>query len=79
MLSTYVSQRYTLYFRFFKISPQRFHHLLTLVGPRIRKNDPNFKEAIPPAERLAIAFTFLASGESQQSLAFLLRVGRSTI
>ena len=65
MLSTYVLRGYTLYFRFLKISLQRFHHLLTLV-----------KEAIPQAERLAIALRFLASGESQQSLAFLLRVGR---
>ena len=77
MLSSYVSQGYIFYFRFFRMSPQRFDHLLTLVGPRIRKNDTNFKEAIPPAERLAITLRFLASGESQQSLAFLFRVGRS--
>ena len=48
------------------MSPQRFDHLLTLVEPRIRKNDANFTKAIPPAESLAIALRFLASGESQQ-------------
>ena len=61
------------------MSPQRFDHLLTLVGPRIRKNDANFREAIPPAERLATALRFLASGESQHFLAFLFCLGRSTI
>ena len=79
MLNTYVSWGYTFYFRLFRMSPQRFDHLLTLVEPRIRKNDANFTKAIPPAERLAIPLRFLASGESQQSLAFLFRVGRSTI
>ena len=69
----------TFYSRFFRMSPQRFDHLLTLVGPRIRKNDTNFREVIPPAESLAIALRFLPSGESQQSLAFLFCVWRSTI
>ena len=39
-----------IYFRFFRMSPQRFDHLLTLVGPRITKNDTNFRGAIPTAE-----------------------------
>ena len=79
MLNIYVLWGYTLYFRFFRISPQRFDHFLTLVGPRIKKNDTNFRKAISPAELLVIILRFLASGESQQSLAFLFRVGRSTI
>ena len=78
MLNTYVSWGYTFHFRFFRMSPQRFNHLLTLVGPRIRKKDTSFRKAIPPAERRA-TLRFLGSGESQQSLAFLFRVGRSTI
>ena len=61
------------------MTPQRFDHLLSLVGPKIKKHDTNFRKAIPPAERLAITLRFLASGESQQSLAFLFRVGRATI
>ena len=48
------------YSRFFRMSPQRFDHLLTLVGPRIRKNDTNFREAIPPAESLSY-FTAVVS------------------
>ena len=48
------------------MTPQRFDHLLTLVGPRIRKNDTNFRKGIPPAKRLDITLRFLASGESQQ-------------
>ena len=54
MLNIYVLWGDTLYFRFFRISPQRFDHFLTLVGPRIKKNDTNLRKAIPPAERLVI-------------------------
>ena len=80
MLNAYVSWGYTFYFRFFRMTPQRFDHLLTLVGPRVRKNDTNFRKGIPPAKRLDITLRFLASGESQQYLTFLGRcVERSTI
>ena len=63
MLNVYVLWGYTLYFRFFRISPQRFDHFLTLVGPRIKKNDTNFRKTISPAELLVIILRFLASGE----------------
>ena len=57
MLNTYFSWGYVFYFRFSRMSPQRFDHLLTLVGPRINKNDTNVREAIPPAECLAVYYT----------------------
>ena len=62
MLNIYVSCGYTFYFRFFRMSPQRFDHLLGLVAPRMRKNDTNFRKA-PQAECLPIILRFLASGE----------------
>lgn len=61
------------------MSPERFEHLLSLVGPSIVKKDTNFRKAIPPAERLALTLRFLASGESQISLSFSFRIGRKTV
>ena len=61
------------------MSPQGFDHLLSLVGSSIKKSDTNFRKAIPPAECVAITLRSLASGESQHSLSFLFRVGRSAI
>ena len=55
MLNTYVSRGSTFYFRFFRMSPQRFAHLFSLVGPRLKKNDIIFRKAIPPGERLAFS------------------------
>ena len=50
-----------------------------MVSPSITKQDTNFRKAIPAAERLAVTLRFLASGESQESLSFSFRIGRSTL
>ena len=69
---------YTFY-RFLSMSPERFDHLLGLVSPLITKEDTNYRKAISAAERLALTLQFLATGESQVSLSFLFRLGKSTI
>ena len=61
------------------MSPERFDHLLSIVGPHITREDTNFRKSIAANERLAITLRFLASMESQQSLSYSYRVGRSTI
>ena len=60
------------------MSPERFEHLLSLVGPFITKSQCRSREPIPPNERLMLTLRYLASGDSQQSLSFAFRVGRST-
>ena len=57
-----------------------FQNLLNVVDPAITKKDAKFRKAISPAERLCL-FTvhYLAYGDSQQSLFFSYRFGRSTI
>ena len=60
------------------MSTGRFEHLLSLVGPSIKKTDTNFRKAIEPAQRLALTLRFLASGDSQQSLTFSFRICAST-
>lgn len=61
------------------MSPERFQHLLSLVGPRIRKQDTMMREAISPEERLTLTLRFLASGDCQQSLSFSYRIGKTTV
>ena len=61
------------------MSPHRFDHLLSLVKDRIEKRNTRLRKAIPPEARLAITLRFLASGETQQSLSYSLRVGRQTL
>lgn len=61
------------------MSPQRFDHLLSLVEPLITKQTTTFREPISAGERLAVTLRYLASMESQQSLSFSYRIGKSTV
>ena len=61
------------------MSPERFDHLLRLIGPIISKKNTSFRDAICAGERLSITLRFLASGDSQISLSFLFRVGRKSV
>ena len=61
------------------MSPNRFDHLCQLVQPFITKQDTNFRKSISAAERLSLTLRFLATGESQQSLSFAYRIGKSTV
>ena len=58
---------------FTRMSPERFDHLLSVVEEK-RKKKTYIRESISPAERLAITLRYLASGDSQQSIAFLFKV-----
>ena len=62
-----------------RMSPERFEHLLQLVGPKIKKQNTQFRTAISAEERLIVTLRFLASGEDQQSLKFSFRIAKSTI
>ena len=68
-----------LFFRYFRMSPERFDHLLTLVWEQIEKKDTAFRKSFLAAGRLAITLRYLVSGETQQSLSYSYRVGRSTV
>ena len=65
--------------RYERMSPERFEHLLQLVGPKITKQNTQFRTAISAEERLIVTLRFLASGEDQQSLSFSFRIAKSTI
>lgn len=67
------------FFRFHRMVPERFHHLLSLVEDRITKKETNLRKPISAKERLSITLRYLATGESQQSLSFAYRIGRNTV
>ncbi|KAG0715738.1 hypothetical protein GWK47_000112 [Chionoecetes opilio] len=52
------------YKRFARMDPELFEELVRRMGPRIKKQDTLFREALNPGLRLAIALMFLATGES---------------
>jgi hypothetical protein len=61
------------------MSPERFDHLLGLVGPVISRQTTNFRSAISPGERLAITLCYLVTDDSMQTNSFNFRVGHSTV
>ena len=52
------------------MSPERFRHLLSLVEPKVYKQDTGFRGAISAVECLRLTLRFLATGDAQQSLSF---------
>ena len=61
------------------MTPERFGHLLSLVGPRITKTNTRMREAISAAERLTLTLRYLAIGDELQSLSFSYRTGRTIV
>ena len=67
------------FYKYFRMSPQRFDHLLGVVGPSLTRQHTNFRFPISPGERLAVTLRFLATGDSMQTIAFSYRLGHSTV
>ena len=61
------------------MSPDRFNDLLSLVEPLKRKSDTRFRKATSACERLALTLKFLATGNSQQTLSYSFRIGRTNV
>ena len=64
------------------MSKQRFDDLLALVGPLLDRRDNYWSKQranITPAERLALTIRYVATGNSQVSISFSYRIGRSTV
>ena len=52
-----------IFYRMFRMSPTKFDELLSIVGPKLRR-DSRRREPIGPQERLAVALRFLTTGDS---------------
>uniref|UniRef100_A0A8C1ZFG2 DDE Tnp4 domain-containing protein n=1 Tax=Cyprinus carpio TaxID=7962 RepID=A0A8C1ZFG2_CYPCA len=49
---------------YFRLCPANFDQLLRMIAPLIERQDTTLRQAIGPAERLAICLRFLATGDS---------------
>ena len=70
---------HTMHCNYFRILPSMFDELLNLVGPSIVRKGNNFREPLSTSLKLAETLRYLATGESQASLSFNFRIGRSTV
>ena len=66
------------FFRYVRMSPDPFDHLLSLVQNNIKKQH-KARAPVPPNERLAATLRYLASGDSKQSTSFQFKLGKSTV
>ena len=57
------------FYKYFWMTPERFDHLLSLVGPMLSKKSL-YCEPISPGERFAVSQRFLATGDSLQTISF---------
>lgn len=51
------------YVNYFRMSPETFEHLLSLVGPSLIRVNTTMRKCLSPSERLAVTLRFLASGK----------------
>ena len=63
--------------KYFRMTPERFDHLLSLAGPMLVKKSL-YSEPISAGECLAVTLRFLATGDSQQTISFSYRLGLTT-
>ncbi|KAF3844403.1 hypothetical protein F7725_007566, partial [Dissostichus mawsoni] len=61
------------------MSAEQMDELLSLLGPELTRQLTNYRAAIEPKQRLAVALRYLASGDSLISLAFNYRLGCTTV
>ena len=62
-----------------RMEPAMFRELLERIGPRISKQDTNYRKALEPGLKLAITLRHMATGETYHSLRFAFRVPHNTI
>lgn len=66
------------FFKFFRMSPTKYEHLLGLVAPAITKSSIRH-EAIGSSERLTVTSKFIFAGTSQIDLAGMFRISPTSI
>ena len=67
------------FFRYLRMSPERFNNRLSLVEGSIIKRTTQCGIPISPEKRLALTLRLLASDELQESLSYSFRVGMAII
>jgi len=68
-----------LFNNFTIISSADFEFLIHLIGPKVSKENTNFRDSISVAVRLGITLRFLSSGESYHCLMYTFKVAKRSI
>jgi len=68
-----------LFRNFTRMTASNFELLLQLIGPSIKKQNTNMREAIPKSTRLAMTLHFLATGDSYHTLMYIFRISVAAI
>lgn len=68
-----------LFNNFTRMSNADFEFLICVIGPKVAKQNTNFRESISVSVRLAITLRFLSSGESYHSLMYTFKVSKQSI
>lgn len=66
------------YKNFTRMSPTDFEYLLTIIAPKISRQDTTMRSAISPQDRLALTLRFLATGDSYTSLQYTFRISKQS-
>lgn len=67
------------FINYFRMNEVEFHFLTTAIQQKIAKENTLRREAIGPAERLAVTLRYLATGETFSSLEKQFRISRTAI
>lgn len=67
------------YRNYLRVDLDTFEELLGMVKPLLEKRDTPMRNAISPAEQLAVTLRFLATGESYSSLQYQFRINKGTL
>ena len=65
--------------KYLHMTVKNFDHLLSLVFPRIKRQDSVKRKAIEPELKLMVTLHHLAEGSSQSNIAMLYQLGRRTV
>ena len=64
---------------YMRMTPEEFMAICDRVGPRLKKQDTNWRKALEPGLKLAATIRFLAVGKSLKEQHFSYRLGLSTM
>lgn len=67
-----------MFFKYCRMTPGKFDYLLKCVSPLITHSGV-CRESVSPGERLSVTLRYLATGNSQQSIAESYRLSKSTV